>query len=115
MRTQFAHDLRLARRKAGYTQGDVAHLLDAHQSVVSDLEHGKRRPGLADIVTLSVVYGRSFESLFAEVMAEVKEHLTVRLATLPSPARHTAETFNRPASLKSLKHRLTNAPDHGRA
>ena len=44
MSSQFALDLRLARKKAGYTQDDLAHLLDTHQTVVSQLEHGKRRP-----------------------------------------------------------------------
>lgn len=115
MSTQFALDLRLARKKAGYTQGDIAHLLSVHQSVVSDLEHGKRPPSLTEIVELSLIYGRSFESFFAEVMVEAKEHLTVRLATLPSPGRRTAHIFNRPGSLARLKRRLAEATEHGSA
>jgi len=115
MSTQFSLDLRLARKKAGYTQDDVAHLLAAHQSVVSDLEHGKRRPSLDEIITFSLIYGRSFESFFGEVMAETKEHLTVRLSTLPSPTRETAHTFNRPGSLARLKRRLEEIPEHGGA
>jgi len=115
MSTQFALDLRLARKKAGYTQEDVAHLLAAHQSVVSDLEHGKLRPSLTQIIELSLIYGRSFESFFAEVMAESKEHLTVRLASMPSPVRNTAHTFNRPGSIVRLKRRIADTSEHGRA
>ena len=115
MRTQFALDLRLARKKAGYTQDDIAHLLSAHQSVVSDLEHGKRRPTHTEIIELSLIYGRSFESLHEEAIVEAKEHLSVRLATLPSPTRRTAHTFNRPGSLARLKRRLAEQTDHGGA
>lgn len=113
MSTQFAHDLRLARRKAGYTQGDLAYLLQSHQSVVSDLEHGKQRPSLEQIIDLSLIYGRSFESLFSEVMAERREHLTVRLGSLPDPGKTTAHTFNRHGSLARLRQRLKQPPDYG--
>lgn len=115
MSSQFALDLRLARKKAGYTQDDIAHLLSAHQSVVSALEHGKRHPSLTEIVELSLIYGRSFESFFEEVMADCKKRLAKRLSTLPTPGRKTGSTFNRPASLARFKRRLTNPPDHGSA
>lgn len=115
MSSQFALDLRLARKKAGFTQDDLAHLLITHQTVVSQLEHGKRRPSLTEIVDLSLIYGRSFESFFAELMAERKKHLSGRLATLPAPGRKAMSTFNRPGSLARLKRRLTEAPDYGEA
>ncbi|MEL7257708.1 MAG: helix-turn-helix transcriptional regulator [Pseudomonadota bacterium] len=115
MSSQFALDLRLARKKAGFTQDDLAHLLAAHQTVVSHLELGKRRPSLTEIIDLSLIYGRSFEDLFAEVMEERKEHLSVRLASLPSPGRKAMSTFNRPRSLARLKRRLTKEETHGRA
>lgn len=115
MSTQFAHDLRLARRKAGYTQGDLAHLLDSHQSVVSDLEQGKLRPTLEQIIALSLIYGRTFESLFGAVMAERREHLTVRLGSLPDPGKTTAHTFNRDGSLSRLGRRLKELPEYGGA
>jgi transcriptional regulator with XRE-family HTH domain len=115
MSSQFALDLRLARKKAGYTQADLAHLLSAHQSVVSDLEHGKRQPNVAEIVELSLIYGRSFESFFDEVMTDSRKHLSVRLASLPAPGRKAMSTFNRPGSLARLKRRLAQTPEHGRA
>ncbi|MEL6465495.1 MAG: helix-turn-helix transcriptional regulator [Pseudomonadota bacterium] len=115
MSSQFALDLRSARKKAGYTQDDLAHLLDSHQTVVSQLEHGKRRPSLIEIIDLSLVYGRSFESFFAEVMAERKQHLTTRLSTLPAPGRKAMSTFNRPGSLARMKRRLAESNDYGDA
>ena len=115
MSSQFALDLRLARKKAGYTQDDIAHLLATHQAVVSELEHGKRRPGLTEIIDLSLVYGRSFDSLFSDIMAERKQHLITRLATLRAPGRKTMSTFNRPGSLARLKRRLAEGQSDGQA
>ena len=115
MSSQFALDLRLARKKAGYTQDDLAHLLDTHQTVVSQLEHGKRRPNLTEIMDLSLIYGRSFECFFTELMVERKKRLSVRLSTLPAPGRKAMSTFNRPSSLARLKRRLAEEQDHGSA
>ena len=50
MSTEFALDLRLARRKAGFTQRDVAHLLGTRKSLVCELEKGRRKPTLTQIV-----------------------------------------------------------------
>ena len=113
MSTQFALDLRLARRKAGYTQEDVAHLLSTHQSVVSDLEHGKTQPSVDQIVELSLIYGRSFESFFGAVMEKRQEHLNRQLGRMPELAKPTAHTFNRASSLAKLKRRLADLPNHG--
>ena len=115
MSTQFALDLRSARRKAGYTQDDIAHLLSSHQSVVSGLEQGKATPSLEQIIELSLIYGKNFESFFAEVVERGQEQLHKRLDTMPEHAKETADTFNRPASLARLKRRLVQSPDHGRA
>lgn len=115
MSTQFALDLRLARRKAGYTQGDVAHLLSSHQSLVSELEQGRRRPSLEQIIELSLIYGRSFESFFAELVAERQKDLRRRLKRLPEAGTTTAHTFNRAASLKRLQQRLKEIDQHGGA
>ncbi|EBA12655.1 helix-turn-helix transcriptional regulator [Roseobacter sp. CCS2] len=112
MRTQFSADLRLARRKAGYTQADVAALLCDHQSVVSDLESGSQRPTLDQIITLSLIYGRSFEAFFAEVMEDCIRRLKRRLKHLRPQTRETAHTFNRQSSLKALHERLSNPIHH---
>ena len=115
MHRQVAHDLRLARRKAGYTQEDLAHLLDTHQSVVSNLERGKLRPNLEQIIELSLIYGRSFESFFEILMVERKKYLKVRLRTLPEVDRTTAPTFNRNGSLARLRQRLKQKARHDSA
>lgn len=115
MSTQFALDLRLARRKAGYTQGDVAHLLATQQSAVSDLEHGKIRPTLEQIIELSLIYGRSFESFFEELMTERQKLLKKQLASLPDLGKQTAHTFNRAGSLDRLTRRLAKPPEYGSA
>ncbi|MEJ8560027.1 helix-turn-helix transcriptional regulator [Yoonia sp. GPGPB17] len=115
MKTKFSADLRLARRKAGYTQADIAAMLCDHQSVVSALEKGDQRPDLDQIITLSVIYRRSFESFFAERMEKCTRRLKRRLKHLPAHVRETAHTFNRAASLKSLHERLANPISHGGA
>jgi len=116
MSSEFALDLRLARRKAGYTQRDIAHLLSAHQSAVSDLEHGRKLPTLTEIVTLSLIYGRSFESLFAAIMRGARQELKGRRTTLSPEVRNYVGTFNRSQSIKRLHRRLAaEDPDHGSA
>ncbi|MFN3889611.1 MAG: helix-turn-helix transcriptional regulator [Beijerinckiaceae bacterium] len=106
MITDFAIDLRVARRKAGLTQTDCAQLLDISTSSISMLEHGKRLPTLFEICSLSLIYGRSFESLFAEIIASARLALQDRLRTLPAKVRHCAATFNRESTLKRLEERL---------
>ena len=116
MSTEFALDLRCARRKAGFTQRDVAHLLGAHQALVSELECGRRLPTLEQIVTLSVIYGRSFESLFAEVMQTARARLRTRILHMPTDVRDYVGTFNREASIERLARRLADdEPNHGGA
>ena len=105
MTTEFALDLRLARRKAGFTQGHIPHLLACHQSRISDLETGRRRPKLEEIIRLSQIYGRSFEAFFAEVLEEARKDMEARLETLPA-ARLFSGTRNRTYSLERLAGRL---------
>jgi transcriptional regulator with XRE-family HTH domain len=108
MSTEFALDLRLARRKAGLTQRDIAHLMGAHQTLISELERGHRLPTLEQIVTLSLIYGRSFESLFAQLMAEAKERLQQRVMRMPAGVRSYVGTFNRDTSIERLARRLAD-------
>ena len=112
---QFAADLRIARKKAGYTQADQAILLSAHQSVVSAIERGNTRPDLYQIVTLSLIYGRSFESLFAEVMQDCARQLQQQIERLSSDGYKSAPTFTRAGSLRHLQHRLKKHLHHGSA
>ena len=111
MSTEFALDLRLARRKSGFTQRDVAHLLGAHQTLVSELERGRQLPTLEQIVTLSLIYGRSFESLFSELMRTARERLQQRIVHMPDGVRSYVGTFNRDASIERLARRLADEHD----
>ena len=113
MTTQFGLDLRLARRRAGYTQRDCAHLLAVHQSKLSAFERGKDLPSIEEICTLSLIYGRSFESLFAEIMVRARKQLRRRLKTMPRDTRAYAGTRYRARSLEKLQERLDEEdPNH---
>ena len=106
MTTQFGLDLRLARRRSGYTQRDCAHLLSVNQSKLSALETGRDTPTLEQICTLSLIYGRSFESLFAEIMARARTSLRARLTSMPRDTRRFSGTRFRDRSLQKLGERL---------
>jgi transcriptional regulator with XRE-family HTH domain len=108
MQTEFSLDLRLARRKAGFTQHDVATLLGTQQALVSDLERGRVLPTIEQIVALSQIYGRSFESLFSQLMGEARTKLRDRVGSLPDRVRSYVGTFNRNASLQRLERRLAD-------
>lgn len=111
MSTEFALDLRLARRKSGFTQRDTAHLLALNRSKLSLLETGQRLPSLVQICTLSLIYGRSFESLFSAVMAEARGAIKDRIGGLPDDSRTYVGTMNRAYSLERLEDRLVGNDD----
>lgn len=114
MSSDFALDLRVARRQAGFTQEDVARLLGVTQSHVSDLEHGRVLPTLQQICSLSLIFGRSFESLFSELMRDARRTIGSRLAGLPQVVRSYVGTFNRESSLKRIERRLeVESPGYG--
>jgi transcriptional regulator with XRE-family HTH domain len=108
MTTQFALDLRLARRKSGLTGRDLAHLLHRDPGTLSTLEHGKRLPTLFELCTLSLIYGRTFEALYGELFGLARRVLTERLGTLPPLARATATTHHRAATIARLAKRLAD-------
>lgn len=106
MSTQFALDLRLARRKAGFSQRDVAHLLALDPAKLSQFERGRRIPNLIEIITLSLIFSRSFESLFAPVMQEARIAIRQRLPFVPKNTRVCLATANREATLVRIDRRL---------
>jgi len=107
MLTEFAQDLRLARRKSGLSQKEVASLLAIDQSTYSDLERGQMPPTLRQICQLSLIYGRSFRSLFNETVTKVKPELRERLAELPPQAKSGIALLNRTSTLHRLLKRLS--------
>ena len=113
MQTQFSLDLRVARRKAGLTQRDCAHLLAIHTSRMSNLEHGRHLPTLPEICLLSLIYGKSFESLYAAIFADVRTALMKRILTLPKNTREYVGTRNRETTIEQLAIRLAEeSNDH---
>ena len=102
----FAFDLKVARRKSGLTQQDCAHLLNTQKSRISLLEQGKALPSVLDICTLSLLYGKSFESLFGSMLEDAHRALQERLATLPVPSNRWLGRFIRQNTLNRLAARL---------
>ncbi|MGJ5620567.1 helix-turn-helix transcriptional regulator [Sulfitobacter sp. MF3-043] len=103
---EFTLDLRAARRNSGLRQVDCAHLMGVNKTKISNLENGRQRPSVRDICTLSMIYGRSFESLFAGIFDEVKADVYCHLTDLPEPQAHYGLANNRNRTLDGLRARL---------
>lgn len=108
MSTLFAHDLRLARRKAGLSQADVALLLETNTKELSQLEAGKKLPSLPQIIKLSLIYNRSFTSLYGTIKSIAQRELFQMLPGLPEPKGGSLTKFNREHTLKRLEKRLVD-------
>ena len=106
MSNTFALDLKVARRKSGLTQQDCAHLLDVHKAKISLLEQGKALPTVQELSTLSLLYGKSFESLFRSLIEGAQHTLKDRLATLPVVSHKWLGRFIRQNTLNKLAARL---------
>jgi len=103
---EFTLDLKTARRKSGLTQDDCAHLLDINTGLVSRMETGKRIPTVLEICTLSLIYGKSFESLFAGIFKDARHGLRERLTTIPDAPPSWLGKTNRQHTLNELAERL---------
>ena len=113
MSTQFGLDLRLARRKSGFTQSDVAQLIESHQSTIAALENGKWLPTIEQICLFSLIFDRSFESLFAKLLEEGRARLRRNLPSLAETQNGQAMASSRDASLQKLERGLTaTATEH---
>ena len=111
MTQEFSLDLRAARRNSGLRQVDCAHLMGVHESRISQFETGRARPSVKEICQLSMIFGRSFESLFAGIFEEVRQEIGARLITLSEPERSHGRKMNRQSTLKSLEVRLRSNPN----
>ena len=106
MKSQFALDLRVARRNAGLTQRDCAVLLSIQPSRYSDIENGKYLPRLPEICALSLIFGRTFEGLYGTLFNEAREALRATILTLPTDTRVYVGTKNREHTIEALAIRL---------
>ncbi len=111
----FPGDLRVARRKSGLSQADCGHLINASTDQVGKIERGIRLPTLRETIALSVLYGRSFESLHGPMMRDIRRQIMARLDTLPDGPRNHPDALRRGRTLETLSHRLLveNQSDHG--
>jgi transcriptional regulator with XRE-family HTH domain len=106
MKNEFGLDLKVQRRKSGLTQGDAAHLLSVHPSKVSLLESGKVMPSFKDICALTLVYGRSFETLFLNMWTKTARELRHRLSAMPDAPKRWLGGFNRRTTLTEIADRV---------
>lgn len=102
MYSSFALDLRTARRRSGLSQSDCGHLLGVDQRRISQLEAGKALPNVPEICGLSLIFGRTFESLFSSVFIEMRTELQARLSTLPRTQKGWFARFNRHNTLSRI-------------
>lgn len=79
----FVLELQQSRHQSGLTQEECAHLLDMNRTQISDIENGDRLPHLKEIIGFSILFGKSFEKLFASVFEDVRATMAARLQTLP--------------------------------
>ena len=111
MQNEFNLDLKVSRRKSGLTQKDEAHLLAIHPSKVSLMESGKALPNVRDFAALTVIYGRSFDSLFQSIVHDVQLSIKERLRTMPASPQRWLLRFNRQHTLDTVADRLENIDD----
>lgn len=107
MTKEFALDLKVARQNSGLTQEDCARLLGVSVVTVAKMEGGTRTPTIHEICTLSLIYGRSFESLFSGIFKDVREDLFQRLAKMPVASGTVCLRVNRQSTLNKLARRLS--------
>jgi transcriptional regulator with XRE-family HTH domain len=81
----FSMDLRLARKRSGLSQRDVANLMAIDQSTYSAFERGRTAPNLEQVCALSLIFDRSFLSLFELMIEEVSPRLLERVSGVPRP------------------------------
>tara|TARA_R100001244_G_scaffold6593_24_gene8161 strand:+ start:35132 stop:35485 length:354 start_codon:yes stop_codon:yes gene_type:complete len=106
MHTQFAHDLCAARRKAGLSTKDIGTLLELGQPEIAMFESGKRPPSLLEICKISLIYNRSFDSLYKAIRTLAKKELFQQMPSLDSDSKEKASRFNRENTLKRLHGQL---------
>ncbi len=103
---EFLHDLKVARKSSGLTQADCAHLIGASPHQISDIERGLRPPSLRETHALSLLYGRSFESLHMAVVRELRRGILQKIETLPQVPKGWPDEMRRGRTLEILTQRL---------
>ena len=102
----FSRTLLAARRQAGLSQTDCAHLLGVSRSHISRLESGKAIPDVAILCGVALLFGRSMEGLSGTLFTARAHELKDRLFDLPEPRKKWLGHFNRNNSLDRLGERI---------
>jgi transcriptional regulator with XRE-family HTH domain len=112
---EFICDLKIARKRSGLTQSDCGHLVGTSDDIISQIERGQRLPTIRELVSLSLIYGKSFDGLYAEILKDVRRDLVDNLGTVPSAPKGWARTDARTQTLSKLARRLEEEAtlDHG--
>lgn len=103
---EFIFDLKVARKKSGLTQADCGHLIGVSGTVICQLENGNRLPTIKEISALSLIYGRSFESLFGPMFVEIRKELAENLLSLPESGNDWMGAVDREHTIDALEKRL---------
>ena len=65
--SNFAENLSILRRRAGYTQESLAEVLGVSRQAVGKWEKGLSSPSTANLLALAKLYGASSEELLRDV------------------------------------------------
>ena len=106
MKTNYALELKVARRRSGLSQQDVAHLLDISRVRVSKLECRIAVPTPDELTTFALIYSSSFLTLGGVVMPVLFRGLRDRLNTFPNFDNYASGTSRKATTLQTLTKRL---------
>lgn len=73
-----ANRLKYFRRLCGYTQEEVAALIEVNPVQISDWEKGKKQPSLTNAFKLAKAYYRYTEHLFPELNSEIEQRINIK-------------------------------------
>ena len=107
METNYALELKVARRRSGLSQKDVAHLLGISRVRVSKLECNLAVPTPDELTTFSLIYSPSFLTIGGAVMPVLFRTLRDRLDTFPNRDSYAGGTTPKSKTLNTLSKRLT--------
>jgi transcriptional regulator with XRE-family HTH domain len=103
---EFIFDLKVARKKSGLTQVDCGHLIGSSKNIISQIELGQRVPTIKELCSLSLIYGRSFESFYTDTLHQVRKDLVRKLKSMPAEPKGWPGSFARRRTLERLAGRL---------
>ncbi len=106
MKTNYALELKVARRRSGLSQQEVAHLIDVSRVRISKLECGIAVPTPDELTTFSLIYSSSFLTVGGAVMPVLTRTLRERFETLPNRNNYVDGISRKATTLKTLSKRL---------